>query len=139
MHPKFYLLVPALHLGLEGYLDKQRSKRLTIEDIFWNRAYCPYIHPVKGTLAYAKWKPLAPIDLQFLLQVFILFLHNKHFHSFSTTSNSSEFTSNSSIFTLYITSFNHPSKATAIGSNDPSRIIPLLIRSLTKFSGFETP
>ena len=55
--------VPALHLGLEGYLDKQRSKRLTIEDIFWNRAYCPYIHPVKGTLAYAKWKPLAPIDL----------------------------------------------------------------------------
>lgn len=63
MHPKFYLLVPALHLGLEGYLDKQRSKRLTIEDIFWNRAYCPYIHPIKGTLAYAKWKPLAPIDL----------------------------------------------------------------------------
>ena len=63
MHPQFHLLVPAIHLGLEGYLDKQRAKKLIFDDIVWNRAYCPNIYLAKGTLAYAKWKPLAPVDL----------------------------------------------------------------------------
>ena len=52
----------AVHLGLEGYADKQRRQRQKMDDVMWNPAYCPNMYLVKGSLVYAKWKPVAPVD-----------------------------------------------------------------------------
>lgn len=56
----FIIVVATVHLGLDGYLDKQRAKKLGLTDVSWNYAYCPNIHLAKGSLSYAKWKPFSP-------------------------------------------------------------------------------
>ncbi len=52
--------VTAVHLGLDGYMEKRRYKKQKQNDMMWNRAYIPSMYIVKGSLQYAKWTPRGP-------------------------------------------------------------------------------
>lgn len=49
----------AVHLGLDGYVDKEREQKQVAEDKLWNKQYAPNIRRVEGSLLYAKWRPAA--------------------------------------------------------------------------------
>ena len=51
--------VLAVHLGLEGYLEKRMWKKQKKEDQNWNCEYVPHMYVVKGSLIYARWRPPA--------------------------------------------------------------------------------
>ena len=50
-------IVPAVHLGGQSYLDKQRKTKQTKDDIVWNHQFSKSIHGMKGSLHYSQWKP----------------------------------------------------------------------------------
>lgn len=52
----------AIHLGMDGYQDKQRINHYTYGDAEWNRAYVRNVMFERGSLNYAKWKPAGTLS-----------------------------------------------------------------------------
>ena len=52
----------AIHLGMDGYQDKQRINHYTYGDAEWNLAYVRNVMFERGSLSYAKWKPAGTLS-----------------------------------------------------------------------------
>ena len=57
------LIVAAIHLGVDGYQDKQRINHYTYSDSAWNLAYVRNVVFERGSLNYAKWKPVGTFSI----------------------------------------------------------------------------
>ena len=52
-----------IHLGVDGFKDKQKANKYSYQDAKWNLAYVKSIMRDRGSLVYAKWKPSGTSDI----------------------------------------------------------------------------